>query len=39
MATDKMILIGLYVRLVTATLGEEGGAGDPPVCTLIQCFL
>lgn len=24
---------GARVALVTATLGEEGGAGDPPVCT------
>jgi LmbE family N-acetylglucosaminyl deacetylase len=24
---------GVRVALVTATLGEEGGAGDPPVCT------
>lgn len=24
---------GVPVRLVTATLGEEGSAGDPPVCT------
>src|ERR671921_2356715 len=24
---------GTRVALVTATLGEEGGAGDPPVCT------
>lgn len=24
---------GARVALVTATLGEEGGAGDPPICT------
>ncbi|MBV8859800.1 MAG: PIG-L family deacetylase [Acidobacteria bacterium] len=24
---------GARVALVTATLGEEGGGGDPPVCT------